>query len=116
MQGDDYLDLVLTVGSTLIQLPVAHNSPAYPWLTIFQLTRFYCVILEIPIPAYESTPAVCVREYAQPGQYVSLPHPHELSLRTLCLTAPTRRPSEQSNHELRTDFHFVLSDLPALLV
>jgi hypothetical protein len=48
VQGDNYLDLVLAVGSTLIQLPVVHNSPAYPWLTIFQLARFYRVILKIP--------------------------------------------------------------------
>lgn len=48
VQGNNYLDLVLAIGSTLIQIPVVHNSPAYPWLTIFQLARFYRVILEIP--------------------------------------------------------------------
>lgn len=46
--GQNWLDLVLAIGSTVIQIPVIHNSPAYPWLTIFQLTRFYRVILEIP--------------------------------------------------------------------
>ncbi|KAI9461510.1 Ion transport protein-domain-containing protein [Russula earlei] len=48
VQGNNYLDLVLAIGSTFIQIPVVHNSPAYPWLTIFQLARFYRVILEIP--------------------------------------------------------------------
>jgi hypothetical protein len=48
VQGSNYLDLVLAIGSTIIQIPVVHNSPAYPWLTIFQLARFYRVILEIP--------------------------------------------------------------------
>ncbi|KAI0247528.1 Ion transport protein-domain-containing protein [Lactifluus subvellereus] len=48
IQGNNYLDLVLAIGSTIIQIPVIHDSPAYPWLTIFQLARFYRVILEIP--------------------------------------------------------------------
>ena len=46
--GQNWLDLILAIGSTIIQIPVIHDSPAYPWLTIFQLTRFYRVILEIP--------------------------------------------------------------------
>ncbi|KAK7696443.1 hypothetical protein QCA50_001100 [Cerrena zonata] len=46
--GQNWLDLVLAIGSTIIQIPVIHNSTAYPWLTIFQLMRFYRVILEIP--------------------------------------------------------------------
>jgi hypothetical protein len=48
IQGNNYVDLVLAIGSTIIQIPIIHNSPAYPWLTIFQLARFYRVILEIP--------------------------------------------------------------------
>ena len=48
VQGNNYLDTVLAIGSTIIQIPAVHNSPAYPWLTIFQLARFYRVILEIP--------------------------------------------------------------------
>ena len=36
------------IGSTIIQIPAIHNSTVYPWLTIFQLMRFYRVILEIP--------------------------------------------------------------------
>jgi hypothetical protein len=39
---------VLAIGSTIVLIPVIHNSPAYPWLTIFQLAQFYHVILEIP--------------------------------------------------------------------
>ena len=48
VQGTNYLDLILATGSTAIQLPVVHRSSAYPWLTVFQLARFYHVILEIP--------------------------------------------------------------------
>ena len=48
VQGHNYLDLVLAIGSTITQIPVIHNSQAYRWLTIFQLARFYRVILEIP--------------------------------------------------------------------
>jgi hypothetical protein len=48
VQGTNYLDLILAIGSTIIQFPVVHRSPVYPWLTVFQLARFYRVILEIP--------------------------------------------------------------------
>ena len=47
-RGQNWLDLILAIGSSIIQIPVVHSSPAYPWLTIFQLARFYRVILEIP--------------------------------------------------------------------
>ena len=47
-RGQNVLDLVLAIGSTIIQIPAIHNSTVYPWLTIFQLMRFYRVILEIP--------------------------------------------------------------------
>ncbi|KAG5641384.1 hypothetical protein DXG03_005366 [Asterophora parasitica] len=47
-RGNNWLDLVLAIGSSVIQIPVLHNSDAYPWLTIFQLLRFYRVILVIP--------------------------------------------------------------------
>lgn len=47
-RGQNWLDLTLAIGSSIIQIPVIHNSSIYPWLTIFQLTRFYRVILEIP--------------------------------------------------------------------
>ncbi|TFK51284.1 hypothetical protein OE88DRAFT_1800091 [Heliocybe sulcata] len=46
--GSNWLDTVLAVGSTIIQIPVVHNSGVYPWLTIFQILRFYRVILEVP--------------------------------------------------------------------
>lgn len=47
-EGRNLLDLVLVIGSTVIQIPPIRSSPAYPWLTIFQLLRFYRVILEVP--------------------------------------------------------------------
>ena len=46
--GNNWLDLLLAVGCTIIQLPAIRNSTVYPWLTIFQLMRFYRVILEVP--------------------------------------------------------------------
>lgn len=47
-RGQNVLDLALAIGSSVIQIPVVHNSGVYPWLTIFQIGRFYRVILEIP--------------------------------------------------------------------
>ena len=47
-RGNNCLDLVLAIGSSIIQIPVIHRSSVYPWLTIFQLARFYRVILEVP--------------------------------------------------------------------
>lgn len=47
-RGQNWLDTVLAIGSSIIQIPVVHHSTAYPWLTIFQLARFYRVILIIP--------------------------------------------------------------------
>lgn len=47
-KGTNWLDLILTVGSTIIQIPPIRTSPTYPWLTIFQLLRFYRVILVVP--------------------------------------------------------------------
>jgi voltage-dependent calcium channel len=46
--GNNWLDLFLAIGTSIIQIPVIHQSSVYPWFTIFQLTRFYRVILEIP--------------------------------------------------------------------
>ena len=46
--GKNWLDAILAIGSTIIQIPVIRNSPVYPWFTIFQLARFYRVILVIP--------------------------------------------------------------------
>ncbi|KAG8696198.1 calcium channel protein, partial [Ceratobasidium sp. 394] len=42
------LDLTLAIASTIIQIPVIKRSDVYPWLTIFQLARFYRVILVMP--------------------------------------------------------------------
>jgi len=42
------LDLLIAVITTIIQIPVVHNSYWYPWLTFFQLLRFYRVIAAIP--------------------------------------------------------------------
>jgi voltage-dependent calcium channel len=58
--GNNWLDTVLAVGSSIIQIPVIHNSEVYPWFTIFQLARFYRVILEVPRmrPLLVCTPSV----------------------------------------------------------
>lgn len=47
-RGQNLLDLLLAIGSSVIQIPVIRDSSVYPWFTIFQLARFYRVILEIP--------------------------------------------------------------------
>lgn len=47
-QGRNWLDLILVLGSSIIQIPSIHNSSVYPWFTIFQLARFYRVILVVP--------------------------------------------------------------------
>lgn len=44
----DLADITLAVVTTIIQIPVIQASEAYPWLTIFQIARFYRVILAIP--------------------------------------------------------------------
>jgi len=46
--GNNWIDLILAIGSTTIQIPVIRDSPVYPWFTIFQLARFYRVILVVP--------------------------------------------------------------------
>jgi len=46
--GKNWLDAILAIGSTIIQIPVIRRSPLYPWFTIFQLARFYRVILVVP--------------------------------------------------------------------
>jgi len=48
VQGNNYLDLVLALGSTIIQITSRTQLASLPVLTIFQLARFYRVILEIP--------------------------------------------------------------------
>ncbi|CAE6438713.1 unnamed protein product [Rhizoctonia solani] len=48
MKQNNNLDLVLAIGSSIIQIPAIKQSEVYPWLTIFQLARFYRVILAVP--------------------------------------------------------------------
>lgn len=42
------LDMTIAVTTAIIQIPFINNSPVYRWLTIFQLARFYRVILFVP--------------------------------------------------------------------
>ncbi|KAI6024262.1 Ion transport protein-domain-containing protein [Pisolithus marmoratus] len=46
--GNNWVDLVLAIGSSIIQIPAIRRSEVYPWLTIFPIARFYRVILEFP--------------------------------------------------------------------
>lgn len=46
--GNNWLDLILAVGCSVIQIPAIRNSSVYSWLTVFQLARFYRVILVVP--------------------------------------------------------------------
>ena len=46
--GNNWIDGVLAIGCTIIQIPLIINSTVYPWFTIFQLARFYRVILVVP--------------------------------------------------------------------
>ncbi|CAK5278246.1 unnamed protein product [Mycena citricolor] len=46
--GQNWLDLCLAIANSVIQIPVIRQSSVYPWFTIFQLMRFYRVILVVP--------------------------------------------------------------------
>jgi voltage-dependent calcium channel len=46
--GNNWIDGVLAIACTVIQIPGVINSNVYPWFTIFQLARFYRVILVVP--------------------------------------------------------------------
>ncbi|KAH0835701.1 Ion transport protein-domain-containing protein [Lanmaoa asiatica] len=46
--GNNLLDVILAIGCSVIQIPAIHNSSIYRWLTVFQLARFYRVILVVP--------------------------------------------------------------------
>lgn len=48
VRAQNWLDVILAVGSSIIQIPVIKDSTVYSWFTIFQLMRFYRVILEVP--------------------------------------------------------------------
>lgn len=41
-------DSFLAVTTVIIQIPIIRDSPVYPWMTVFQLMRFYRVILVVP--------------------------------------------------------------------
>lgn len=41
-------DLFLAIGCAIIQIPPIRHSTVYPWLTVFQLLRWYRVIMVIP--------------------------------------------------------------------
>lgn len=47
-EKENAADITLAVLTSLIQIPAIRNSDAYPWLTVFQILRFYRVILAIP--------------------------------------------------------------------
>lgn len=42
------VDFFLAVITSVIQIPPIHHSAVYPWLTAFQLARFYRVIAAVP--------------------------------------------------------------------
>lgn len=44
----NHLDLALVVTTTIIQIPGIHNYHVYRWLTLFQLVRFYRVVMFVP--------------------------------------------------------------------
>ncbi|PWN28045.1 hypothetical protein BDZ90DRAFT_239367, partial [Jaminaea rosea] len=46
--GRNKVDLGLCVITSIIQIPAIKMSAVYPWLTIFQLQRFYRVIIAVP--------------------------------------------------------------------
>ncbi|KAF9530724.1 Ion transport protein-domain-containing protein [Crepidotus variabilis] len=46
--GNNWLDTVLAIGCSIIEIPVIRRSSVYPWFTILQLARFYRVILVVP--------------------------------------------------------------------
>ncbi|CAG8809622.1 31514_t:CDS:2, partial [Racocetra persica] len=42
------IDLLLAIITCFIQVPVIKSSPAYPYLTIFQIVRVYRVVIAVP--------------------------------------------------------------------
>lgn len=47
-QAADVTDTLLAFFATIILVPPIRNSPAYPWLTVFAIARFYRFIIAIP--------------------------------------------------------------------
>lgn len=46
--GANNVDAFLAVMTSIIQIPGIRDSSAYPWLTVFQISRFYRVVLAVP--------------------------------------------------------------------
>jgi hypothetical protein len=46
--GPNRFDLFLAIASSIIQIPAISSAPVYAWLTVFQLLRWYRVILAFP--------------------------------------------------------------------
>ncbi|KAF8146232.1 Ion transport protein-domain-containing protein [Mycena galopus ATCC 62051] len=46
--GQNWLDTALAIACSVIQIPAIQRSSVYPWLNIFQLMRFYRVIVVVP--------------------------------------------------------------------
>ena len=46
--GNNWLDTILAIAASIIQIPAIRHSSVYAWFTIFQLARFYRVILVVP--------------------------------------------------------------------
>jgi hypothetical protein len=47
-KGTNNFDTVLAVACVILQIPAVKDSASYPYLTAFQLARFYRVIMELP--------------------------------------------------------------------
>ena len=47
-RASNIADASLVLITTFIQIPLIRDSAVYPWLTAFQLMRFYRVILAVP--------------------------------------------------------------------
>jgi hypothetical protein len=107
--GQNWLDAALTVGASVIQVPAIQGSPVYPWLTIFQLMRFYRVILAVPRmkPLLVGFPLLLLsiillltpipaarrlRQYVRAHEHDVLPHPRQLHRRTHERAVPARGP------------------------
>ncbi|TFK22492.1 high-affinity cell membrane calcium channel [Coprinopsis marcescibilis] len=46
--ANNWVDLFLAIVCSILQIPAVRSSAMYPWFTIFQLARFYRVILVVP--------------------------------------------------------------------
>lgn len=46
--GTNLADVGLAIVTSIIQIPFIKRSVVYPWLTVFQIARFYRVIVAFP--------------------------------------------------------------------